>query len=183
MLTVTKQFSFETNNNISVKYLIINNKTFIVYTLYNRLYYFVVPAFLNIISLKGLGFHIWAKLKTKVELNQYYSFFNAFFIFNDTNKKYKKKLFLKGLGFKIFYDKTLHLLNFKLGFSHLVLFSLPSNVFVSLNKTTLLLESKNNVVLGDIANKIKLLKIPDVYKGKGFVIKNEFIRSKPIKKK
>jgi ribosomal protein L6P/L9E len=37
--------------------------------------------------------------------------------------------------------------------------------------------------LGDITNKIKLLKIPDVYKGKGFVIKNEFIRSKPIKKK
>jgi large subunit ribosomal protein L6 len=182
MLTLTKQFFFETNNNISLKYFLINNKVFIVYTLFNRLFYFVVPAFLNI-NKKDLIFHIWANLKNKSDLNQYYSFFNAFFIFNDINKKYKKKLFLKGLGFKIFYDKTSHSLNFKLGFSHSVLFSLPSNVFVSLNKTTLLLESKNNVVLGDITNKIKLLKIPDVYKGKGFVIKNEFIRSKPIKKK
>lgn len=182
MLNLIKQFSFSINKDISFKYFLIDNKIFLVYIVSNRLFYLMVPAFLNIKKI-GLNFFMWANIKYENDLNQYYSFYNNFFFLNDVNKKYKKKLFLKGLGFKIFYDKTSHSLNFKLGFSHSVLFSLPSNVFVSLNKTTLLLESKNNVVLGDITNKIKLLKIPDVYKGKGFVIKNEFIRSKPIKKK
>jgi ribosomal protein L6P/L9E len=60
---------------------------------------------------------------------------------------------------------------------------LPSDVSVSLNKTILLLESKSNIVLGDITQKIKLLKMPDIYKGKGFISKNEVVNIKPIKKK
>jgi len=182
MLNLIKQFSFAINKDISFKYFLINNKIFIVYIVYNRLFYLMVPAFLNIKKI-GLNFFMWANIKYENDLNQYYSFYNKIFFLNDVNKKYKKKLFLKGLGFKISYDKFSHSLSFKLGFSHLILFTLPSNISVSLNKTTLLLESKNSIVLGDITQKIKLLKTPDVYKGKGFVIKNELIRLKPIKKK
>ena len=183
MSTSIKQFFFATNNNTSFNYFLINNKTFLVYTLFNRLFYFIVPAFLNVKKI-GLNFLVWANIKQKSDFNQYYSFYNAFFFFlNDLNKKYKKKLFLKGLGFKIYYNKVSHSLSFKLGFSHLMPFPLPSNVFVSINKTILILESRNNIVLGDTAQKIKLLKTPDVYKGKGFVVKNEFTRIKPIKKK
>jgi len=182
MLTSVKQFFFETNNNTSLKYFLVKNNVFLIYVLSNRVFYFILPAFLHIKRLGGI-FYVWASIKNKHDQNTYYSFYNSFLLLSDVNKKYKKKLFLKGLGFKIFYDKASHSLNFKLGFSHLINFLLPATVSVGLNKTILLLESKNNIVLGDITNKIKLLKIPDVYKGKGFVVKNELVRTKPIKKK
>ena len=183
MVHLTKQFFFTVNNNNSLRYFLINNKVFLVYTLLNKLVYFNVPAFLNI-KRQGLNFLVWSNLKHKNCLNQYYSFYNSFIFFlNESNKKHKKKLFLKGLGFKVYYDKASHILNFKLGFSHLINFALPSDVSVSLNKTILLLESKSNIVLGDITQKIKLLKMPDIYKGKGFISKNEVVNIKPIKKK
>ena len=182
MLNLIKQFSFAINKDISFKYFLINNKIFIVYIVYNRLFYLMVPAFLNIKKI-GLNFFMWANIKYESDLNQYYSFYNKIFFLNDVNKKYKKKLFLKGLGFKISYDKFSHSLSFKLGFSHLILFTLPSKISVSLNKTTLLLESKNSIILGDTTQKIKLLKTPDVYKGKGILFKNQILFLKKGKKK
>ena len=47
----------------------------------------------------------------------------------------------------------------------------------------LLIEGKNKVTVGNFANKIKCLKTPDCYKGKGFSYKYEEIILKKIKKK
>ena len=78
MLNLIKQFSFAINKDISFKYFLINNKIFIVYIVYNRLFYLMVPAFLNIKKI-GLNFFMWANIKYENDLNQYYSFYNNFF--------------------------------------------------------------------------------------------------------
>ena len=82
-------------------------------------------------------------------------------------KPFKKQLVLKGLGFKADVLNDSSLLELKLGFS---------------SKIILTLEACDSVAVGNFANKIRSLKFPDAYKGKGFWYKNEVRSLKEIKK-
>ena len=98
-------------------------------------------------------------------------------------KPFKKQLVLKGLGFKAEVLDNSSMLELKLGFSSLVKVSIPKDeVLVSVNKNTLTFEGFDPVAVGNFANKIRSLKFPDVYKGKGFWYKNEVRSLKEIKK-
>ena len=81
---------------------------------------------------------------------------------------YKKKLILKGLGFRCNVNEKLKSVEFKLGFSHLLNLSIPENVKMTVRKSYINIESTNNILLGNFINKIISLKRPDSYKGKGF---------------
>jgi ribosomal protein L6P/L9E len=73
---------------------------------------------------------------------------------------------------------------FKLGFSHVLFLSIPSNIInIIIDKTFIILESDDLLVLGNFCKKIKQLKLPDIYKGKGFSYKNQKLILKSIKKK
>lgn len=98
-------------------------------------------------------------------------------------KPFKKQLVLKGLGFKADLSKDSSFLELKLGFSCLIKIGIPKHeVSVSINKNILTFEGFDPVAVGNFARKVRSLKFPDAYKGKGFWYKNEIRVLKEIKK-
>ena len=95
---------------------------------------------------------------------------------------YTKTLELTGVGYRAALkgDK----LNLQLGFSHDVNFVIPKEVKVSVEKqTTLIISGSNKQQVGAIASKIKSLRPPEPYKGKGIKEKGQYILRKEGKKK
>lgn len=99
------------------------------------------------------------------------------------SKPFRKQLLLKGLGFKGNISEDGLLLELKLGFSHLikVATNLPE-LKMSMNTTLLTVEGFEAYKVGNFLKKIRNLKTPDAYKGKGFWYKNEVKVFKEIKK-
>ena len=89
-------------------------------------------------------------------------------------------LILKGLGLKV--QIVENFLEFKLGFSHKCYLEIEQEIYVKIKKNLLFLQSVNKERLGNFLYRIKLLRKPDVYKGKGIWYKNEIISLKPVKK-
>ena len=109
-------------------------------------------------------------------------------IINGLSEFYHKKLNLVGIGFRswCYFDKVKNcqVLCVKVGFSKDVLISIPSDVIILCLKPTLILVrgvDKDSVSL--MARKIKSIKKPDAYKGKGIRYENEVIHLKPGKQK
>jgi len=96
----------------------------------------------------------------------------------------RKKLIIKGLGYKINYVKN-NTLEFKLGYSHTKNILLPTQITDHyLTKNSITIESLNLSWLGNFIVRLKNFKTPDIYKGKGLHIKNQKVLTlKPIKKK
>lgn len=102
----------------------------------------------------------------------------------DAGRIYRKKLTLKGLGYKVGLIKNNTILELKIGFSHPILISIPvKDIIVRINKQTITIEGQNSALVGNFANKIRQLKLPDSYKGKGIWYKNEIRILKELKKK
>ena len=100
---------------------------------------------------------------------------------NGVQKLWEKKLKVVGTGYTVKLDKED--LVFKIGFSHPVVFRKVNGIKYQVegnNKVTVLGYDKQKV--GEIAYQIKLLKKPDVYKGKGIQYEGEKLRIKPGKK-
>jgi hypothetical protein len=96
----------------------------------------------------------------------------------------KKKLLLKGLGFKITCSTNKQTLTFKLGYSHLVSLGVPCGVsLVKIGKNYLIFSGFDSSLLGNFITAIQRLRFPDVYKGKGFWKKYEKKTLKLFKKK
>lgn len=103
--------------------------------------------------------------------------------FKGLEKPWKKKLNLKGLGFKSSFDNSTKVLELKLGFSHLINISVNlKDLSLSVNKTKIVVEGFDKAEVGNFAHKIHTLKPADVYKGKGFWYKNEIKTFKEVKK-
>ncbi len=97
---------------------------------------------------------------------------------------FKKKLRLKGLGFRISVDMIKRELSLKLGYSHLVNVEIPYYITnIKAKKNIMLLESFDKVALGDFVKKVYDLRKADSYKGKGFSGQYEKRKLKVIKKK
>ena len=95
-------------------------------------------------------------------------------------KPFRKKLILKGLGLKgSICSRTIEL---KLGFSHRVFVDIPNSMSVVIKKNLIILESNDLILLGNFAYKLKQLKFPNAYKGKGIWYKKETRILKTIKK-
>ena len=123
-------------------------------------------------------------------LNQY---FEKNFIFNkiknnnnndDAAPTFSKFCFaffiLNGLGYKIFFLKKKYLV-LDLGFSHFISFLIPKYFFFKKKKNRLLIFSSDFFLLGLISYFFSTIRKLDVYKFKGFVLKNNF-HSKNFKK-
>jgi ribosomal protein L6P/L9E len=98
-------------------------------------------------------------------------------------KPFRKQLFLKGLGFKANLSVDGLFLELKLGFSHIIKIStqLPE-LKLLINNTSLSVEGFEAYKVGNFLKKVRNLKAPDIYKGKGFWYKNEIKVFKEIKK-
>jgi large subunit ribosomal protein L6 len=91
-------------------------------------------------------------------------------------KGFTQKLKLVGVGFKASINQNI--LQLKLGFSHEVNYKIPDDIsiLVSKNKgTILIIKGKENYRVQQIAREIRLLRIPDAYKGKGVQYKKEVL--------
>lgn len=94
---------------------------------------------------------------------------------------YKKSLELVGVGFKA--TTQGNLLNLDLGYSHSVVFEIPKEVKVSAESPKgaapiVHLESIDKQLVGQVAAKLKSLRKPEPYKGKGIKFVGEQIRRK-----
>ncbi len=93
-------------------------------------------------------------------------------------KGYERGLEISGVGFKAeVKGKDIH---FALGFSHPVVFKLPEGVTaeVDAKQTKLTVRAVDKHLLGLTAAKIRALRPPEPYKGKGIKYANETIRRK-----
>lgn len=148
---------------------------------YNSLFYHSIP---NSVSIKQAQNNFFFENRKNIGFqNSFNSFQNSVTTtIKNFNKTFKKKLFLKGLGMRIFYKTKLHLLKLKLGFSSLINIDVPLGIKIFINKNTLILESSNSVLVGNFAHTIYSLKLPNIYTGKGFCFKNQQLKLKVVKK-
>ena len=71
-----------------------------------------------------------------------------------------------------------------LGFSHKVLYNVPADVNLFLEKDTIIhIEGVRKDRVGQVAAEIRSKKIPDNYHSKGILYKNEIVITKEGKKK
>jgi large subunit ribosomal protein L6 len=94
---------------------------------------------------------------------------------------FKKELELVGVGFKAASEGNL--LDLALGYSHNIIFEIPSELKVTTSQQKgdnprIFLEGIDKQLLGQVAAKIRGLRKPEPYKGKGVKYKGEFIRRK-----
>lgn len=94
---------------------------------------------------------------------------------------YKKELELVGVGFKA--ANTGNLLDLSLGYSHNIIFEVPKelkvNTVTEKGKNPLItLEGSDKQLLGQVAAKLRSLRKPEPYKGKGVKYTDEVLRRK-----
>lgn len=94
---------------------------------------------------------------------------------------YKKAMEVIGVGYRA--TATGQMLELSLGFSHPVIFELPSEIKVSADTQkgkapVVTLESIDKQLVGQVAAKIRSLRKPEPYKGKGIRFVGEEIRRK-----
>lgn len=96
------------------------------------------------------------------------------------NEGFEKKLILEGVGFKsqVNGDKLV----LALGFSHPVEVLVPAGLSVKAEKNVLTIGGVDKELVGSFAAKVRALKKPEPYKGKGFRYFDEVIRRKQGKK-
>lgn len=89
---------------------------------------------------------------------------------------FSKHLEIIGVGFNV--KSQNNRLIFQLGFSHDIVFDLPEGIEAIAQKTSLEIKGADKQLVGQVAAKIRSLKKPEPYKGKGIRYKDEYVRSK-----
>ena len=95
---------------------------------------------------------------------------------------HEKILELTGVGFRV--NLKGDVLNLQLGFSHDVSYTIPKDVKINVEKTTIIkISGSDKEIVGKVASEIKNLKPVEPYKGKGIKEKGQYILRKEGKKK
>jgi large subunit ribosomal protein L6 len=94
---------------------------------------------------------------------------------------YKRQLELIGVGFKA--SNQGNLLDLALGYSHNIIFEIPKELKLATaqekgENPKIMLESTDKQLLGQVAAKIRSLRKPEPYKGKGVRYTGEVVRKK-----
>ena len=98
------------------------------------------------------------------------------------SKGHEKILELNGVGFRA--NMKGEVLNLQLGFSHDINFKIPKDIKIVVEKQTILkISGSDKQEVGMIASKIKSLRPPEPYKGKGIKEQGQYILRKKNKKK
>lgn len=96
-------------------------------------------------------------------------------------KGFEKSLILEGVGFKV--AKEGNDLVMSLGFSHPVRFPAVQGVTFEVEKNSIVrIKGFDKALVGEVAARIRALKKPEPYKGKGFRYSDEIIKRKVGKK-
>lgn len=95
-------------------------------------------------------------------------------------KGFEKKLLIEGTGYK--WEITGQKIKLALGFSHPMWLELPAGLTVKIDKGELTLSGADKELVGSFAAKIRSLKKPEPYKGKGIRYAGEVIERKQGKR-
>lgn len=97
-------------------------------------------------------------------------------------KGFERKLLLVGVGYRA--QATGDALNLTLGFSHPVVYTMPSGVTVQTpTQTEVVLKGMSKQSVGQVAAEIRAYREPEPYKGKGVRYSDEVVILKETKKK
>lgn len=97
-------------------------------------------------------------------------------------KGFEKRLEIVGIGFRA--DVQVKALKLSLGFSHPILFPIPEGIKAEVEKQTLItIRGTDKQQVGTLAAKLRSIKPPEPYKGKGIRYLGERIRKKVGKTK
>ncbi len=91
-------------------------------------------------------------------------------------KGFAKTLEVNGVGFRVAVKGNV--VELALGFSHPVLVELPAGISAKAEGQKLTLSGIDKVLVGEMAARIRRLRKPEPYKGKGIKYENEIIRRK-----
>jgi large subunit ribosomal protein L6 len=89
---------------------------------------------------------------------------------------WERKLEINGVGYRA--DVAGQKLNMALGFSHPVAFELPKGIAAKVDKNVVILTGIDKEMLGETASKIRAIRPPEPYKGKGIKYVEEVIHRK-----
>lgn len=99
-------------------------------------------------------------------------------------RNFKSWLVVKGLGFKVFTSENT--INFKIGFSHNVVYSLPSGIKISVlpkKSRAFCISGSDYQIVKEITARIRNFKKPSSYKNQGIFFFGENRKLKDSKKK
>ncbi|MEK7552347.1 MAG: 50S ribosomal protein L6 [Patescibacteria group bacterium] len=96
------------------------------------------------------------------------------------NKPYEKKLVIEGIGFKAEMRGDKLVMN--LGFSHPIELIVPKDLKVKTEKDSILVAGIDKELVGQFTAKVREIKKPEPYKGKGIRYSGETVRRKQGKK-
>jgi large subunit ribosomal protein L6 len=97
-----------------------------------------------------------------------------------SQEAFSKKLIVEGIGFKA--DVKGKEMTLSLGFSHPVKVAIPENVKVTAEKGVISVSGPDIEAVGAFAARVRALKKPEPYKGKGIRYEKEVVRRKQGKK-
>lgn len=89
---------------------------------------------------------------------------------------FSKKLEVNGVGYRV--NLSGRTLNLIVGYSHDVPFLLPEGVDATVENNVITLTGRDNEQIGEIAARIRKVRKPEPYKGKGIKYSDEVIRRK-----
>ncbi len=159
----------------------IDNKAVVILTKQASSFYVVIP---NELKYVASSTNIEFISESESDLSFFNAFNNIINQIKSNNGFAKKKIILKGLGFRSTFENLNKTLSLKLGYSHMNNLPVPDFIKnIKIKKNTILLESNDKILLGDYVKKIHELKKSDIYKGKGFSFQYENKKLKTIKKK
>lgn len=93
---------------------------------------------------------------------------------------WQRILEVHGVGFRVAMQGTD--LTLKLGFSHTVTFPTPHDITIETKGNKITVSGCDKQKVGEVTAKIRSIKTPDKYKGKGLRYNDEIVRLKPGKK-
>ena len=93
---------------------------------------------------------------------------------------FEKKLEIEGIGYRASLEGQV--LVMRLGFSHPVNFPVPERIAIRVEKNIITIAGIDKEQVGSVAARIRALKKPEPYKGKGIRYQGEIIRRKAGKK-
>lgn len=96
------------------------------------------------------------------------------------NKLFTRKLLLEGIGYKVEVKGATVVL--ALGFSHPVVVNIPEGITVAVEKNAITISGIEKDKVGEFAGKLRSLKKPEPYKGKGIRYEGEVVKIKQGKK-
>ena len=170
---------------VSLRFFNIKKERFLLIKHKEFLFYFFLPFFVKCYLYKNV-FNITSNIlfstQDKLKVLLFQSSILNFLSF--IKIPYKKKLILRGLGFRLNLFADQNVLTCKLGYSHLISVSIDNSIkSIKIKKNKISIESFHKQYLGNFVSRLIRLKKPDSYKGKGFWHKNQLVVLKVTKKK